>query len=66
MDAIACDLRDAEPNVSTIDGLARLQLALRRRGERVCLTNVPAELCELLRLCGLDEAFDEVVPADPD
>jgi hypothetical protein len=46
-----CDAAELE----LVDALARLQLAARRRGLRLQLRVVPAELAELLELCGLGE-----------
>ena len=41
------------PDLETVEALARLQLRARRRGFRLELRNVPADLLELLCLCGL-------------
>jgi ABC-type transporter Mla MlaB component len=41
------------PDLAVVEGLARLQLAAHRHGNRVMLTEVCAELLELLDLVGL-------------
>lgn len=51
VDARAADLR-------LIDALARLQLLCRRRGWRIALRDVPADLRGLLTLVGLAEVLD--------
>jgi hypothetical protein len=45
--------------LGTVDALARLQLAVRELGGRVCLRAAPDELVELLVLAGLREIFGE-------
>ena len=51
---VACDVGAlAEPDVVTVDGLARLQLTARRLGYRVELRRACGELEELLVLTGL-------------
>lgn len=45
------------PGLSTIDALARLQLAARRLGLELRLRRVSDELRELVGLCGLDEVL---------
>jgi hypothetical protein len=52
----------ARPDLGVVDGLARLQLALRRRGARLRLRGAPPELAGLLRLCGLDAAVGAQPP----
>lgn len=42
-----------EPGLSVVDDLAQLRLAVRRRGGRLVLSEVSAELADLLDLCGL-------------
>jgi ABC-type transporter Mla MlaB component len=59
---VICDVRTViQPDGVTIDALARLQLAARRRGCRVVLRHACAELQELLALAGLSD----VVPLGP-
>jgi ABC-type transporter Mla MlaB component len=48
------------PDAQTVDALARLQLAARRRGCRVRLLGASAELLDLVSLIGLGE----VLPTD--
>jgi ABC-type transporter Mla MlaB component len=60
-DAVICDVAGlVEPDVATIDALARLQLTARRSGCRVRLHRAHVELLELLALMGLG---DVVPPA---
>lgn len=42
-----------EPDLATIDCIARVQLVARERGGEVNLTNASARLRELLEFCGL-------------
>ena len=54
---VTCDVRDlADPDLATIDGLARLQLTARRLGGSIRLCNARRELIELLELAGMQEA----------
>ena len=55
--ALTCDVGDlTDPDLATIDGLARLQLTARRLGGSIRLCNARRELIELLELAGLQEA----------
>lgn len=54
-----CDVRGVEPDAVTVDALARLQLAARRRGCRVRLRNASAELRELVAFMGLRDVLPE-------
>jgi ATP phosphoribosyltransferase regulatory subunit HisZ len=54
---IDCDARRLEPDLPTVDLLARLQLAARRLGRDLRLENVSGELRELLELVGLREVL---------
>ena len=55
---IFCDLGElAEADAGTIDALARLQLAVRRRGFELRLLRAPTELVCLLELTGLSEVL---------
>ena len=55
---VACDVGAiAEPDVVTIDGLARLQLTARRLGYRVELQGACGELEDLLVLTGLGDVL---------
>jgi anti-anti-sigma regulatory factor len=56
--AIACDVGSlTDADAVTIDALARVQLALRRRGLEIRLRNAPPELRELITLVGLDDVL---------
>ena len=62
---VACDVGAlAEPDVVTIDGLARLQLTARRLGYRVELRRACGELEELLVLTGLSDVLPCAGPGD--
>ena len=52
-DVVACDVADVEPDAVTVEALARLQLAARRRDCRVELRKASRELLELVELMGL-------------
>jgi hypothetical protein len=55
---VVCDVRAiVHPDVGTVDALARLQLAARRRGGEVRLRNASTRLRELLALIGLVEVL---------
>ena len=54
VDVVVCDVGAlADPDVGTVDALARLQLTSRRHGCRVRLLHASVELRELLDLTGL-------------
>jgi ABC-type transporter Mla MlaB component len=50
---IRCDVAGVEPDAVTVDALARLQLAARRRNSEVQLRNASDSLLELVELMGL-------------
>lgn len=52
-----CDVRDVEPDAVTVDALARLQVAARRTGCAVRLTNASDELLELVAFMGLTDVL---------
>lgn len=54
-----CDVAGVEPDAVTVDALARLQLAARRRNCRIRLRNASDELLDLVALLGLGEVFAE-------
>lgn len=54
-----CDVRGVEPDAVTVDALARLQLAARRRGCRVRLRHASPELVELVAFMGLEDVLAE-------
>jgi ABC-type transporter Mla MlaB component len=57
-----CNVSGVDPDAVTVDALARLQLAARRRSCRVRLCNASVALAELVELMGLKHVFaDESV-----
>lgn len=60
--AVACDVSGVEPTAVTVDALARLQLAARRRGCQVRLSNASPALLGLVELMGLTH----VLPDEPE
>lgn len=54
---VACDVSGVDPDVVTVDALARLQLAARRRDCCVELRNASAGLLELVELMGLSHVL---------
>jgi hypothetical protein len=52
-DVILCDVAGAEPDAVTLDALARVHLAARRRGCDTCVRGASSELLALLDFCGL-------------
>jgi anti-anti-sigma regulatory factor len=55
---VDCDCRAIDrPDAGTIDGLARLQLAVRREGGELKVVGAQPGLLELLDLCGLAEVL---------
>ena len=57
---LVCDVDGAGPDAVTVDALARLQLAARRRGCGIRLRHASDELTALIRFVGLAD----VLPAD--
>jgi ABC-type transporter Mla MlaB component len=58
LDAL-CDVSGVEPSAVTVDALARLQLAARRRGCVVRLRAPSSELVELVAFMGLQNVLAE-------
>jgi len=58
-DEALCDVRGVEPDAVTVDALARLQLAARRRGCRVRLMNASPALLDLVAFMGLTEVLPD-------
>ena len=56
---VICDVRGAEPDVTTVDALARLQLTAKRLGCRMRLRNASAELLQLVAFMGLADVLPE-------
>ena len=56
---VLCDVRGVEPDAVTVDALARLQLAARRRGCQVRLRYASDELRELVDFMGLRDVLPD-------
>jgi ABC-type transporter Mla MlaB component len=56
---VLCDVRGVEPDAVTVDALARLQLATRRRGCQVRLRYASDELLELVAFMGLTDVLPD-------
>lgn len=56
---VACDVAGVEPDAVTVDALARLQLAARRRGCEVHLRNASSALLDLVELMGLSHVLPD-------
>jgi ABC-type transporter Mla MlaB component len=56
---VACDVRGVEPDAVTVDALARLQLAVQRRGCRVRLVHASVRLRELVAFMGLTDVLTD-------
>jgi ABC-type transporter Mla MlaB component len=54
---LVCDVAAVAVDAVAVEALARLQLGARRHGCRVLIGNAPAELDELIQLCGLEEVL---------
>jgi ABC-type transporter Mla MlaB component len=54
---VVCEICGVEPDVATVDALARLQLAARRHGCQVRLCHASDELLELVAFMGLTEVL---------
>ena len=57
-----CDVATVDPDAVTVDALARLQLAARRRGCTVVLRNASPPLVDLVALMGLTDVLPERRP----
>lgn len=58
-DVVHCDVHGVAPDAVTVDALARLQLAARRRGCVVRLQHASPELRELVVFMGLEDVLVE-------
>jgi len=58
-DVVLCDVRGVPTDVVTVDALARLQLAARRRGCRVVLRHASDDLHRLVAFMGLADVLVE-------
>jgi ABC-type transporter Mla MlaB component len=56
---VLCDVHGVEPDAVTVDALARLQLAARRRRCQVRLHNASDELVELVAFMGLSDVLPD-------
>ena len=56
---VNCDVRGVEPDAVTVDALARLQLAVHRRGCRVRLVHACDRLRDLVAFMGLTDVIAE-------
>jgi ABC-type transporter Mla MlaB component len=56
---VGCDVDGVDPDAVTVDALAQLQLAARRRGCEVRLRNAAEPLLELVELMGLTNVLVE-------
>jgi hypothetical protein len=54
---IRCIVDATEPDAVTVDALARLQVAARRRGRSIVLERASPALLELVQLMGLEEVL---------
>jgi ABC-type transporter Mla MlaB component len=62
--AVSCDVGSvSQPDVTTIDALARLQLAIRQHGGALILRNASRPLLELLSLVGLADVLPSGLPS---
>ena len=52
-----CDVTEIEPDAVSVDALARLQLAARRRGCQARLRGASSELLDLLAFMGLRDVW---------
>ena len=58
-EVVACDAQGVEPDAVTVEALARLQLAVKRRGCRVLLVHASDPLRELVDFMGLTDVLTE-------
>jgi len=56
-DVVVCDVRTVRPDAVTVDALAHVQLAARRRRCRVVLRHASAELLALVAFMGLADVL---------
>lgn len=56
---VLCDVQGVDPDVVTVDALARLQLAARRTGCQVRLRQASDELLELVAFMGLSDVLPD-------
>ncbi|MFN0153733.1 MAG: STAS domain-containing protein [Gaiella sp.] len=56
---VTCDVAGVQPDAVTVEALARLQVAARRRGCRVRLRYASPQLLDLVELMGLSHVLVE-------
>ena len=56
-DVALCDVTEIEPDAVSVDALARLQLAVRRRGCQARVRGASSELLDLLAFMGLRDVL---------
>ena len=56
---VVCDVGDVLVDAVTVDALARLQVAARRRGCQIRLRNASDELLELVAFMGLQDVLPD-------
>ena len=54
-ETVLCDVTGVSPDAVTVDALARLELAARRRGCRIALCHASDELLDLVAFMGLED-----------
>jgi anti-anti-sigma regulatory factor len=60
---LLCDVSRARPDAATVDALARMVLAARRRGCSLRLCNASPQLLDLIEFMGLRGAFAAAMDA---
>ena len=58
---VVCDVRSLPADLAAVDALARLQLALRRRGRSLRLSGASDALRALIELVGLGEVLPGIL-----
>jgi ABC-type transporter Mla MlaB component len=57
--AVYCDVAGVPSDAVTVEALARLQLAARRKGCQIQLRNASSDLLELVAMMGLSDVLPE-------
>ncbi len=57
---VRCDVRGLAADITVVDALARLALAVQRQGGELRLWRASAELLALIRLAGLEDVLREL------
>jgi ABC-type transporter Mla MlaB component len=63
-EVVICDVCSVDVDAVTVDALARLQLAARRRGSQVRLLRGSVALCQLVEFMGLANVLCTGLPGD--